>query len=76
MGHIDTLDLVETNVMVSQRVALRVNGAVRWLATDHPSAGDLQSPLRAGVGSTAGGLLPRMGCISVWGRSPGGACTS
>ena len=36
-----------------QRIALRVNGAVRWLATDHPSAGDLQSPLRAGLGSTA-----------------------
>jgi len=32
---------------------LWVNGAVRWLATDHPSAGDLQSPFRAGLGSTA-----------------------
>ena len=29
-----------------QRIALRVNGVVRWLAADHPSAGDLQSPLR------------------------------
>jgi len=44
-----------------QLIALRVNDAVRWLATDHPSAGDLQSPLRAGLGSTAGGPLPRIG---------------
>ena len=35
------------------RIALRVNGVLSWLATDHPSAGDLQSPLRAGLGSTA-----------------------
>jgi len=30
-----------------------VNGVVRRLATDHPSAGYMQSPLRAGLGSTA-----------------------
>ena len=58
---IDWLDLVKTNVTGGQRIALRVNGVVRWLATDHPSAGDLQSPFRAGLGSTAGGPLPRIG---------------
>ncbi|WP_423223236.1 hypothetical protein [Candidatus Amarolinea aalborgensis] len=26
-----------------QRIALRVNGVVRWLATDHPSAGSGQA---------------------------------
>ena len=39
-----------------QRIALRVNGVVRWLATDHPSASVRLSSrrrLRAGLGSTA-----------------------
>ena len=39
-----------------QRIALRVNGVVRWLATDYPSASVRLSSrrrLRAGLGSTA-----------------------
>ena len=52
-----------------QRIALRVNGVVRWLATDHPS-----TVLRTGLGSTAltvsetGGRMSEIG-YKPWGES-------
>ena len=66
---IDWLDLVKTNVTGGQRIALRVNGVVRWLATDYPSASSGQASTRPAVTANETGVRIAELRYKPWGES-------